>query len=721
MLALLEETSTTATAKPSRFAMIVVAALAVAAIAVGATNMLRDGSAGESKVSAGAELIAVTPLGAVSDTALARIGQDLAVTLSANFDGVGSIRSIDAATLLMKARRLPSPLPIADARKLAIELGAGSVMTGTLIHEGGRIRASVVLHQTASDSVLAKATALAAPSDIATLTDSLTWSVLRQVWRRGTAPSPVLTGLTTTSIDALRAFLEGERLFMRLDSKGAMAEYRRAFELDSNFVQAYLRFDYVIEWILGDPDTDVRRRLYELKDRLPERERLWVETRQLALPLPARVARWKSLAARYPDYPPFLMAAADPILHYGPFYGIPLEEARPLLDRLDILVPDHADTKMHQAIIPNIASEPLKSAAAFREAGKFSNGHFGMLLTFSGDLLQARATNANAPDEQQALRIAREMQREGVSGLTLMITGLSSVRVISPEVQLKLLKRVRDANIYSGDAAQSTGFGESALLASRGDFIGGVTAAGKMTSETLPFDMRLTAARLAVVGAWLEAVEPSIADSVVTAAMSWNREDIPDSQRAELFWLDGMVGVLTGNAARYDSARQRLMADSTPVALHTATSLSAFWDYRTNQDRATNSIESLTEEVMREGRYVFPAEALGRLLIVRKLRKQNKPQLAERYLMWGDGALNLPSAISTYAALGPITTYERASALDAAGKQAEARDRYREFLQLFDKPTSKHRDMVETAKARLAALEATDVRQTKPVPPAERK
>src|SRR5688500_20190284 len=70
-------------------------------------------------VTAGADLIAVMPLSAVSDSSLTRLGQDLVVTLSTNLDGVGSLRTVDAVTLLMRARKEAAPLALADARALA--------------------------------------------------------------------------------------------------------------------------------------------------------------------------------------------------------------------------------------------------------------------------------------------------------------------------------------------------------------------------------------------------------------------------------------------------------------------------------------------------------------------------------------------------------------------------------------------------------------------------
>ena len=103
--------------------------LAIAGVVAWRSRARIPDAAAAAPVAAGADLIAVMPLAAVSDSSLARLGQDLVVTLSANLDGVGSLHTVDAVTLLMRARKEPSPLPVADARRLASALGTRSVLT----------------------------------------------------------------------------------------------------------------------------------------------------------------------------------------------------------------------------------------------------------------------------------------------------------------------------------------------------------------------------------------------------------------------------------------------------------------------------------------------------------------------------------------------------------------------------------------------------------------
>jgi serine/threonine protein kinase len=697
----------------SRRRLTLVAAGVVALVAAG-TDAVRTSATSASTppvspVASGADLIAVMPLSAVSDTSLARLGQDLVVTLSTNLDGVGSLHTVDAATLLMRARKLPSPLPLAEARAAARDLGARSVLTGTLINEGDRVRASVTLHRVGSDSAIARATALAAPHDIATLTDSLTWSVLQQVWQRGTPPSPLLAGLTTRSVDALRAFLDGEREFQRLAVDAALADFRRAFELDSNFVQALLRYDAVNGWRVAPPDTQVLRRLMALKDRLPERERLHLEMSQRRLPFLQRLDAWKALLARYPDYPPVLMAAADPIVHSGPYYGIPIAEARPTLDRLEELVPEHADTRFHQALmsleIGSADSIAVTTAAAARVMGP----PWGPVLDLASRLHAARASGRPFPPPEAAFPAARALAAASRSRTPYYaVLGMLGVDAHFAAYKLEALERVRAAGIYTGDVDLHSSLGEGILYLSRGDWAHGLRALRRIEGASLPIADRMSGARLACIGAWLGVVNAATADSALRRVRALRGSDAVLLDRVELLWLDGLLGMVTADAARVQGARRALLADTSAAARRSARSLDGLWLERTDRDAAADTLRAVTEAAMREGNFPMSIEAVDRLIVARALRRRGSPADAERYLMWPDAQTNSVRNFAVKFALAPLVSYERGLALEEAGNRRAAEFQLQRFVDAYDQPLPSQRDLVSDATRRLAALRKTD-------------
>jgi TolB-like protein len=703
---------------PQRAGAATVLVLVVAAGAFMASRMRNGPETAPAPVAAGADLIAVMPLSAVSDSSLARLGQDLVVTLSTNLDGVGALHTVDAVTLLMRARKAAAPLALSDARSLARELGARSVLTGTLINEGDRVRASVALHEVGSDSAIATASALAAPRDIAAITDSLTWGILRQVWRRGTPPSPVLTGLTTKSVDALRAFLDGERHFQRLEATQALADYRRAFELDSNFVQALLRFDFVTGWGSFPPDSVTHARLFSLKDRLPDRERLWLETREARLPVPAAIARWKTLADRYPDYPPILMSAADPIIHYGPQYGIPLARARPYLDRLEQLMPEHADTRFHIAMVDMATGSSEAAAKSLTNAARVMGQPWAPVTAHMGRLYESEARGIPPPPRDSELAVVSAILAEAQRNPRGMhLTGMLGIETGVARGRLAAVEAARAAGLYTGDVELASFFGEGLLRCSRRDWVGGLRALRRAEESSLPFAQRTASAPVSVFGAWLGAVDVATADSAVRRAEAMRADDANNEDRIELRWLDGMVGLLLDDDARIERARKALLADTSVTARLTARSLAGLRLARANAEAGADSLRAVSEHAMRSGGFLMSAEAVDRFVVARALRRRGTPAEAERYLMWTDASTNVPRSLAVKISIAPLVQYERALALEEAGDREAAAFRLRRFLIAYDQPPAAHRALVEDAKRRLVQLDRTDAPARKAVAP----
>jgi hypothetical protein len=685
-------------------------AAAVVAVAVIAANMLGwfGPRTPRSAVADGAELIAVMPLAAVSDSSLARLGQDLVVTLSANFDGVGNLRTVDAITLLMRARRLPQPIPLAEARTLAGELGARSVLTGTLISEGDLVRASVALQMVSGDSTLAKATALALPRDIAALTDSLTWEVLRQVWRRGAAPSPVLAGLTTRSFEALRIFLDGERHFQRLETEEALRSYRRALELDTNFVQAMLRYDYVRRWSLMDPDAAIAARLQAAKDRLPERERRWLEVTTAPASVPERIAATKALVAEYPEYPPALMSAADIVIHSGPLYGVAIEEAQPYLDRLDVLVPDHADTKFHQVMVALAHGSEEGIVKAFESMAAFSGSGWSEILAADAKVLRALfegkplppVTSHDAPARAWAKQIATLPGGE-------TFAGLSSMAAVPVDHRIAMIRHHRTDGVLTSQEAAAAAIGEGLTLASRGDWPEALRTMRPTEDREGSVGARLTTARTAALGAWVGALDPAAADSAVRRAVALvgATATATAADRLEARWSAGVMGVLTGDDARVRESLAALRADTSRVARFAARSLDVVRMDRAGIAGAADSALALSDEAMRTGGFMLSHQAVDRFIAARALRRRGEPARAERYLMWTDAAVNTARSGTTANVLLPLTAYERGVALDEAGDRAGAVYQLNRFISRYTRPPEAHRALVEDAKKRLARLE----------------
>ena len=655
------------------------------------------GQRNASPVAEGTDLIAVTPLGTSGDSVITRLGRDLVVTLSTNLDGVGSLRTIDAMTVLMNSARLPQPLPLSDARNLATTLGARSVVHGSLVPEGAAVRASLALYRVGEAEPLVRATALAPAGEIRALTDSLTWQLLRGVWRKGKAPSPYIASVATPSMEALRAFLDGEAKFEKLDVNGALEAYKRATDADSNFVQAYLRRDWLLNWSLQPEDAVVRSRLLALGARLSERDRRFVALREMSLPTVQRVDSMRALAAAYPDYALAQYTAADLIIHGGPVVGIPVAEARPYLSRLDVLAPDHADNAWHAGMVAVALDD---TAEAIRRLGAAERGATGANRSMLGELRrfwQAVAAGRRGPERDStllALAAFAEYARTQPA-----IAWFAGFGIVGHPDAGDLVPLARARGTYVGLETQ-VDFGQGLLTAARGDYAAALPMLERVEIDGSPDAVKLTAARVAALGAWAGGVPREEAERVL-ARVRGKHLRLSSIGAAELQWLDGLLALAGDDSARLVRAAQSI-ADTSQVGRALPRSLRALW--RERRGAGADSLMALEDEAMRTAATFSSALPVHRLLIGRALVRANQPARAEHYLQWTDALVTSLRPVAVQAAFGALNSYQRGLAFEAAGDKRRAAIMYQRLLHTVDRPPPAYKPQLDDARSRLAKL-----------------
>ena len=681
-----------------------VAALGVfATVAVGAWWKMHDGAA----VASDADVVAVMPLATTGDSALARLGRDLVVTLSANLDGVGALRAVDATTVIM---RVPQALPLDRARTLARELGARSVLHGSLVHDGSLVRADVVLTPVDGGDPLVRLSARAAPDSVRALTDSLTKGVLSQIWRRGKAPSTVLADVATSSNEALRAFLNGEALFQRFQWDSAVAEYARAAAADTTFVQAVMRMDYVRSWAQLPPDTEVRARLVRLMHRLPARDRELLELRLAAIPTRRWIDSSLVLAARYPDYAVAQYDAGDRIVHYGPAVGVPIARAIPYLDRLNVLAPQHPDNAFHRLMAADVLGD---TSTLLSMAQRLASDRTASMVVsaYARGIVDAFSTRRHGavPNAAQATAFLESYVATAARAFPASSWLSSSYPLpFTPPavVDSSLAAAIRSGMFSHAEPGAVAARGNLAIA--RGDVASGLALLASIEAARAPVAVRLSAARSATLGSWLGAVPPASADSALSRARS-TLGPLTGVDAAELAWLDGVLGLLARDSARVTRAAAAI-TDTTAVARRLRSSLGALWHHhRTGQ---IEPLVALEDSAMSQGVGTFaPTAFVHRLLIGQSLVRAGNPAQAEHYLQWTDTrSFSDLRYVQVAFAFGNYSGYQRALALEAMGDLARAKLHYERFVDMVDKPPPSIKPQIADAKARLARLTG-DVRR----------
>jgi tRNA A-37 threonylcarbamoyl transferase component Bud32/TolB-like protein len=687
----------------------VVAAVAAAALlAAGAVLKARSGP----RVAPSAAVMAVMPFTpAAPDTALSRLGRDLAVTLSANLDGVGEIRTVDALTMLAQVKATGASPSLREAADLSRRLGAKSVLQGTLVGVGETIRADIGLFTTDSTKSVARVTVSGPRHDVSALTDSITWAVLRQVWRTRGAPTPSITALTTHSVPALRSFLEGERAITEGRFARAEEAFGRALEADSSFWLAYRRYEFARSWRFKPVDSVIFARYRANRQALPERERLLIEA-LMPDSLGDRDVRLLKLTQRFPDFWPAAWEYADENLtHRGGLLGHTRREAQAALERTIALNPDLTGAWDH---LLWMGIHNRDSGATRRALAANARVHIDSLWREEGSnfftSLRLAAYQFLAPDSAAMLTdsMVRAITAEHPEdeGGNLLWFGFPRAQIGFSRRALKRPLRPEDASHHSGAIAVSwaaRGAWDSALVAL--DSI--VSRKGTLRSQVFRY-------QFAVVAAWLGAVPAAEASRRRPAGI---RDSVESA--AELAWLDGILAVARRDRPALARARDSLRASGGKAISDLERSLAGFDTHlRGDNARAATELARLEREraqLLRDEDEHPLVGGIDRLAASRWLAAAGDTAQAVNLLRWNETVLAPHYGWMTVnLALAGPALLEEARLQDGQQRAEDARRAYARFLEWYDAPMASQRHLVEEARKALDRL--SGVREIPPEP-----
>ena len=201
--------------------------------------------------------------------------------LSMGLDGAGGLRAIDSRTLLARWREVVGDQAVAD---LALALGvarrtqARYALVGSAVAAGPRIRFAADVYDLKSGRSVGQVQVEGPPDSVLALADRLGMQTLGMLLEKdpGEVPAIDLAGVTTSSLLALKAYLEGEAHFRRSEYRGAQEAWERAVRADTLFALAYFGLVEAYAWYEdGDPDKarEALERSRRLADRLPSPEK----------------------------------------------------------------------------------------------------------------------------------------------------------------------------------------------------------------------------------------------------------------------------------------------------------------------------------------------------------------------------------------------------------------------------------------------------------------
>ena len=655
-------------------------------------------------------VVAVLPFRVRGNPELAYLGEGMVSLLGRSLDQAGELRSVDARAVLSVLEQLgKAPLNPERAATIAARLGAGRYILGDIIEVGGRLRYDAAAYDaTRGTSPVAQAAVEGVEGAIFRSVDELAARLLTGGASGQSVRPGTLASVTTDSLAALKAFLQGEAAFRSGDLQAATAAYRRSVVADSAFGLGYLRLATAAGWIF---DTKLRAwahsRALALRPRLAERDRLFLDamtaTERGRMDEAERLLR--ALVSTYPDQVEAWFALGDLLYHSNIPRGRSEAEARSAFERVLEFEPGSAEALDHLAFV-------AAAEGRYDEQDSLLTRLLTLYPKSDGALPLRTLLAINRADSAavaEALRVLKQSD-DGAVEYTLAIVMQGSRRPLEGTRIARLMlapSRVPQMQAYGHrvlatlQLAQGHWSGAKAELAAAEAIDGGPALEYHALLATAPF-LTPSPAEVAALQQRLRAPAPSIATPTGSHPLFSVDSDIRPLLRVYLPGLlsarDGHVGEAERVAGELERRGKsdtlaRAFASGIRARLHIA---------RRDWPAARAALDSARVPVVSIASHVSPILSQGYLSFLRaETLRQSAAE--EEALRWYDAASRHSVFNLVYLAPG---LFRSGQIEEQRGRRTYAVAHYTRFLEFWADPDSALRPLADSARAALRRLGA---------------
>lgn len=683
----LESSGTAAAARESRrwkrLAIVLPAVVAVAAIIwVIAARSTRV-------VVSGAETIAVVPFTATG-TGVENLGEGMVDLIVGNLDGVGGIHMVESRQVIRAwQRRARNGTPtLDDAIAVARSVKAASVLMGSVVATGKTSRLTAELYDL-DGKELARAQVDGRTDSVLTLADGLALKILREIWRsREPLPSARTSAITSGSMEAIRAYLDGEKWYRRGQWDSAQASYEQAVHADSTFAIAWYKLSTTLGWE-QQPGTQTlahtaAANAVKYSASLPTHLRsILVAYEMFQRGRPEAVDSMRNYTAQHPEDADAWYLLGEAQYHSRNYHPLPPADLIAPFDRVIAIDSTLAAAAIHPM---EIALEERDSVLAKRYLKVFQDAH---AVDEAHGASEAMAVQRGADTGLAALMTPSTagMRMAALTGMSRSptVTGTQLDGLLRHVVPLmpaqiraqgwlavgsldgamgrqQVARQIGDSLATLAGAAGFReyvtimpvigGFADSALLARFSVRLDSVAAANPASGPVIAYYRAMIA---------LDQGQSAKAGSILQSAFAQLNATTPDFVRGGLIGLDGV----------------RMMADGDAV-------------------RGAARADSGMRIVGGFGNPVFGGAVSLRLAL----------HLASQPATRAAGIQRLRSGFTDRVEFLPIVQYDLAKAYEAAGDRTSAIASYGQFLRLWDHADSNFQSRVRDAKDAMQRLTA---------------
>jgi tetratricopeptide (TPR) repeat protein len=244
--------------------------------------------------------------------------------LGTKLDGAGELRTVDTRALLGHVERVGyRDLDPRRGRAVAQRFNAGLYILGDVVEAGRRLQITASVYDPLrGTSAIGDGSAEGSAEDVFDLVDQVASQLLVSMRVGPGARVARIAGVTTSSLEAYRAYLEGESAFRAGQFEPALEAFERAIDHDTLFALAYYRKSIAAEWLTNTWRRGEHRVAEEV---------------------------YRSILGTYPDDVEAWSQLGEVLFHTNPLHGRPQSESRDAFRRVLSYEPDDGVSLIHLA------------------------------------------------------------------------------------------------------------------------------------------------------------------------------------------------------------------------------------------------------------------------------------------------------------------------------------------------------------------------------------
>jgi serine/threonine protein kinase/tetratricopeptide (TPR) repeat protein len=315
------------------------------------------------------ERVAVMPFSIHTSPEFDFLGDAFVTLISTKLDGAGSWRAVNYGRILAASQdqsRIQDP---DRAAEFVEEFNASMFVLGSIFETSGQITVTATLYNVESlMEPIGIAEASGPASDYMPIVDRVAQQLLVNADGGPTARVSQIAGVTTESVEAFKAYLDGENAFYRSDFLAASTSFERATELDSTFALAWYRLAVTSTWLIrADVGRNAAARAVENSERLSDRYRdllLAMHAHQNGK-MDEAEALYRLHLASYPEESEAWFNLAELLFHDAPFDGRSFIQSKEIWERILEQEPNNEHALVHLARIAAAESDSTLFVSLF--------------------------------------------------------------------------------------------------------------------------------------------------------------------------------------------------------------------------------------------------------------------------------------------------------------------------------------------------------------------